>query len=118
MDISVIDPKILTAVIAAVVSILTAVLTSWITVKRLRREFLLEMRAEDLARRLLTHSKWRFRTFKTLNYHIAGFDEDELRRVLIRAGAVRFQDTTGVEIWGLLERVSDLIDDKNGTNAN
>lgn len=71
------------------------------------------MQAEALVRKLLQHRQWRFRTFKTLKYHVAGFEDDELRQVLIRA--VRFSDSQGEEIWGLIERVDDLLISEAGT---
>lgn len=104
--------------ISSAIAIVTAAVTSFLTVHQLRRQYLLEMRAETLARRLLSHKSWRFRTFQTLQYHIAGFADDELRRILIRAGAVRFNDDKGTEIWGLLERVSDVMDAEYGTGSN
>ena len=67
------------------------------------------MRPEAIDKKLLQSPKCRLSTFKMLNYHILGFEEDELRQVLIRAGAVRSADAQGVETWGLLERVEDLL---------
>ncbi|RPF95692.1 MAG: hypothetical protein EVA87_01465 [Rhodospirillaceae bacterium] len=70
---------------------------------------MLDMQSEAIDTKLLQSPKWRLSMFKTLNYHILGFEEDELRQVLIRAGAVRSADAQGVETWGLLERVEDLL---------
>ncbi|WP_150796676.1 hypothetical protein [Pseudomonas fluorescens] len=83
-----------------------------------RRQFLLEYRTETALKRLLNGSKWRLRTFKTIQYHVAGFEENELRKILIRTGAVRFQDSSGEEIWGLLERNKDLPDAEYDTGQN
>jgi hypothetical protein len=44
------------------------------------------------------------RTFDTLGRHLGGFRDDELRKLLLRAGAVRFFDKDGKEFWGLLNR--------------
>lgn len=107
-----------TVLVSALVSIVIAIITSLVTVTQMRRQYQLEMRAEELVRRLLQHKKWRLRTFPTIHYHVAGFGEDELRRILIRAGAVRFTDAKGVEVWGLLERVGDLLDIEVGTTKN
>ena len=104
--------------VSLVTAIVTAVVTSRLTVWKLRREFLLEMQAEALVRKLLQHRRWRFRTFETLKYHIAGFEDDDLRQVLIRAGAVRFLDNHGEGIWGLIERVDDLLTKEAGTGGN
>ena len=87
--------KVLARTLSAIVSVITAavtgVVTAWITVRRLRREYLLEMQAESLVHRLLSDERWRLRSFETLKHHVADFSEDELRRVLIRAGAIRFE---------------------------
>ena len=113
-----IDTPVVAALIAAAVSAITGIATSRQTLERLRREFLLNMQAEALAKKLRQNPKWRFRAFKTLNYHIAGFEDDELRRVLIRAGAVRLADAQGVEICGLLERMEDRPKGEYGTTVN
>ena len=60
------------------------------------------MSAERAARNLLECTTWKRRTFDTLKYHLGGFEDDELRKILIRAGAIRFEED--VETWGLLER--------------
>lgn len=85
---------------------------SWITTKatinsqreRLRREFQLEMATETAIRALLNDRTYAMRSFEKIKYHLHGFDEQELRRYLIRAGAVRFTMSDGSEGWGLLEK--------------
>ena len=104
-----IDTTLVAALIAVEVSAITGLVTSLHTVKRLGRELMLVMQSEAIDTKLLQSPKWRLSMFKTLNYHILGFEEDELRQVLIRAGAVRSADAQGVETWGLLERVEDLL---------
>ena len=69
---------------------------------RLKREFQLEFAAERVAEQLFTDPQWRLRTFKTLKHHLGGFAEDELRKILVRAGAIRFISKDGEELWGLL----------------
>jgi hypothetical protein len=110
------------AVIAAIASIFGAVagtvVTLWLGMQKIRREHLLEHRSENLVRKLLSHNKWRLRTFKTIQHHVAGFEDDELRKILIRAGALRFTDAEGIEIWGLMERNMDLVEGEYGTRQN
>lgn len=95
---------ITTALIAAV----TAGVTSWIAftfeARKLRREFLLEHQSERVAKELLSIRRWPLRSFAVLRHHIGGFDDDDLRNILVRAGAVRFKSKSGHELWGLLER--------------
>jgi hypothetical protein len=103
------------AVVGAAVGTAAALLIGFAT---LRRQYRLEHQAEALVRRFLKHKRWRLRTFQTIKYHIAGFEDNELRQILIRAGALCFQDDEGVEVWGLMERTHDLIESEYGTNQN
>jgi hypothetical protein len=103
-------PTIVTsAAAAAVISTVGAVIGSTLTFRtaerRLRREFRLEFAAEDAARTLLDYDKHLSRTFGFLRHRLRGFkDDDELRRILVRCGAVHILGTRGEERWGLRER--------------
>ncbi len=107
------DPKVIAALVAGIVSIITAVLSSAITLNinnRIhKREYKLDYQVEDLVLKFLNHPKWRFRTFKTIKHHIAGFEDNELRKILVRVGALRFTDSENIEIWGLYDRVQDEL---------
>ncbi|MBV6623831.1 MAG: hypothetical protein KI793_13000 [Rivularia sp. (in: Bacteria)] len=70
--------------------------------KKIEAQFGQELSAERSVQKLLECTKWKRRTFNTLKYHLGGFEDDELRKILIRAGAIRFEED--VETWGLLER--------------
>ncbi len=95
------------------VSLVTALLTSLVAVvvaeRKLRRDFRLEYAAEEVTRRLLLHKEWRLRSLRVIRHHLGGFDDDELRRILVRAGAIRFASKSGDELWGLLERTESLL---------
>jgi len=97
------------AAIAAIVSLTTALITTRASERRLLRDFQLEFAAERAARELMNDSEWRLRSFKVIKQHLGGFDDDELRRTLVRAGAVRFKSKSGRELWGLFERTRDLL---------
>jgi hypothetical protein len=50
------------------------------------------------------------RSFDSLKLHIGGFTDDELRKLLVSCGAVRFlEEGTSRELWGLVERNSALL---------
>ena len=51
--------------------------------------------AERVARDLLSYPKANYRTFRIMRHHIGGFEDDELRQILVRAGSIR----TYVENW-------------------
>ena len=80
-----------------------------------KRQYKLEDRSEELLFRLLGHERFRLRTFATIKYHVAGFEDNELRKALIRAGALRFEDALGAETWGLLDRNEHLLQNEVGT---
>ena len=103
------------AAITIIASIITAGLTSLLALgiqeRRLRRDFELdrervrtEFMAEQVARELLESERWQKRSFQAIEQRLGGFTEDELRRMLVRAGAVRFEADQDQELWGLLSR--------------
>ena len=47
--------------------------------------------------------------FTLLGTLIGGFEEDELRKILVRAGAVREYHNDGTEWWYLLSREQERI---------
>lgn len=106
------------AVLAALVAAIAALIGSAINYRRVRNELQrlenekqtleVELSAERAAKRLLECTRWRRRTFKALQYHFGGYTEDELRKLLVRAGALRFHDD--VETWGLLDRNKDELE--------
>ena len=112
------DKTLLTIIVSIATALLTAAVTVVLAERRMRREYKLQFQTQAIARSLLSHPKWRLRTFETLRHHLGGFEDDELRKVLIQAGAIRFEDAAGVEIWGLLKRNRDLLDAEWGTKGN
>ena len=42
-----------------------------------------EFMAEQVARQLLEHEKWQRRSFKAIKHRLGGFDDDELRTILV-----------------------------------
>lgn len=62
-----------------------------------------EFAAEGLAREILMGRKSPYRAFSDLKFHLGGFSDDELRKILVRAGGIRFS-AGGLEVWGLLSR--------------
>ena len=102
------NAQVTAAIVAGLVALLTALGTAVVTInlsrERLRREFGLEFAAERVALKLLQHPKWTVRSFEIIKAHIGGFNDDELRRILVRAGAIRFESKSGYELWALVEQ--------------
>jgi len=57
--------------------------------------------AEQVARELLSFERWSKRSFAAIKRRLGGFEDDELRKILVRAGAVRFHGDHEEELWGL-----------------
>jgi hypothetical protein len=71
-----------------------------------------EFMAETTARHFLGHKSYTDRSFETLRNHLGGFGDDELRRILVRAGAIRVYREDGSEWWRLLSRMEEYIERK------
>lgn len=80
---------------------------------RLRTELKTEFMAENVARNLLDHPKAPYRSFRILRHHLGGFDDDELRRILVRAGAIRTKSKSGHELWILVDRMREQTNTDN-----
>ena len=92
-----------TIAVACVTSILTTAGGYFLARHKLMHELRLQFRTEALLRRVLSHRKWELRSFDAIKHHVGGFEDNDLRQALVRAGAVRFY-RDGKEMWGLLER--------------
>lgn len=108
------------AIIAGVVSLsitLIMVLVAIIlTNRKVHHNFNLEFAAEGVAREMLMDRKWPYRTFRVLKYHLCGFTDDELRKILVRAGGIRLT-AGGQEVWGLLSRNREYLSVEEITEA-
>jgi len=71
-----------------------------------------EFMAEMTARHFLSHKSYTDRSFETLRNHLGGFEDDELRKILVRAGAIRTYRDDGSEWWRLLSRMDEYIERK------
>jgi hypothetical protein len=74
---------------------------------RFAAEYATELSVEAAIKRLLDIHSLPYRSFQVIRHHIGGFEPNELRRLLVRAGAVRFMAADGTELWALRERVAD-----------
>ena len=83
-------------------------------VEVIRQQYRTEFMAEDTARHFLGHRGYTDRSFETLRKHLGGFTDDELRRILVRAGAIRDYRADGSEWWRLLARMDEYIESKGG----
>lgn len=99
-----------TFLIALIPSVLSTVV-SYLVFYQQSLSFKRETMAERAARHFLKHKRFTDRSFETLQKHLGGWDNDpdELRRILVRAGAIRtFRDDK--EWWTLLSRWDERIE--------
>lgn len=78
----------------------------------LQEQHKVEFMAETTARHFLGHKSFTDRSFDTLRNHLGGFGDDELRKILVRAGAIRVYREDGSEWWRLLSRMDEYIERK------
>lgn len=71
-----------------------------------------EFMAEETARHFLNHKSFTDRSFETLQKNLGGFADDELRKILVRAGAIRVYREDGSEWWRLLSRMDEYVERK------
>jgi hypothetical protein len=72
--------------------------------ERLEAENRLANATAQAVKELLVLPGWELRSFEAIKKHIPGFEDNELRKVLLAAGAISFrQKGTGKELWGLRE---------------
>jgi hypothetical protein len=55
--------------------------------------------AVRIIRQLLAHPQAPFRSFAMIRHHIGGYSDDELRKLLVRAGAIRVISQDDRELW-------------------
>ena len=103
-------PDWATAIMSGVFAAVSTGLTGWFAWARMRQTFQLEDRTEWLLRTLLQDRRFpgKSRKFETLRHHVPLTDE-KLREALLRAGAIRFENREGEEMWGLIENHKDKI---------
>ena len=76
----------------------------------LQQQYKTEFMAEETARHFLNHKSFTDRSFDTLKKHLGGFEDDELRKILVRSGAVRTYRSDESEWWFLLSRMDERIE--------
>lgn len=86
-------------------------------ISALREEHKTDFMAEETARYFLSHKGYTDRSFETLQSSLGGFEPDELRKILVRAGAIRIYRDDGSEWWRLLSRMDEYIAKKTAKRA-
>lgn len=103
------SPTVMAAWIALGGVIVSGIVSFVVAHAKLATENRLEIASYRAIRRLLRQNPWDLRTFSALRRHLPGFADDELRRLLVAAGAVAFHDEKGEELWGLIKTNKDRL---------
>lgn len=78
----------------------------------LKETYKTDFMAEETAKHFLSHRSHIDRSFDVLQKHLGGFEDNELRKILVRAGAIRAFREDGSEWWRLLSRMDEYIERK------
>ena len=65
------------------------------------QEYSTDYTAEAMARDLLHQDAWQQGTLSEFKQQLGSFEDNELRKILVRAGAVHLSNVNGEEVWGL-----------------
>jgi len=76
--------------------------------QKLRHEYKKELTVEIAVRQLMKKG-FSLRSFSLIKYHIRGFEDAELKQLLLRSGCICFRVISKVEYWGLLEENQKLL---------
>ncbi len=94
-----------TIITSAIVALVTGFVTFAVQERKLKLELRTEFMAEQVAKSLLGSENWQKRSFGAIKKRLGGFEDNELRKILVRAGAVKFESANGEkELWGLISR--------------
>ncbi|WP_447984655.1 hypothetical protein [Nitrospira sp. Nam74] len=99
---------ITSSVVAAIVTAVTN-----LSIERMKQKT--EFMAEQVVRELLESPQYKKRSFAVIQRRFGeAFPDNELRKILVRAGAVRYErkhtdQDEGQEFWGLLSRNRDQL---------
>lgn len=105
------SPEVMASLVGLTGVIVGGFFSWWIQKDRTSRDLRImlqavktEHMAEQAALHYLEHKGYTDRSFELLSKRLGGFKGDELRKILVRAGAVRYIRSDDTEWWRLLSR--------------
>lgn len=93
-----------TIITSSITAFVTGLITFAVQERKLKTELRTEFMAEQVAKSLLENERWKKRSFEEIKKRLGGFDDNDLRKILVRSGAVRFYSSDDKELWGLISR--------------
>ena len=85
--------------------ILTTILAFYKTSILDSEKVVADYNAVKVLKNLLSLKKYPYRSFALLSHFVGGYADDDLRKLLVRAGAIRGMSADGREAWALWSRV-------------
>jgi len=108
------SPEITAGLFALAGAIIGGLISHWLQKQKISSDMLIalesiktEHMAERTALHYLNHKGYTDRSFELLRKRLGGFTDDELRKILVRAGAVRYIREDETEWWRLLSRAKE-----------
>lgn len=80
-------------------------------IKKIQEENKTDYMAVTTIKKFLNDEKYKDRKFSTIKSHLRGFEENELRKLLIRSGAICLNGKDDDEFWTLLDKKEKNISD-------
>ncbi|WP_324720969.1 hypothetical protein [Salinimicrobium sp. HB62] len=103
------DPSILTGIFTLLGAIIGGLITFFLQKQRFNQELKIlqenyktEFVAETTIKKFLNDPRFTDRTFATIKKHLGGFDDEELRKLMVRSGAIRIFKGEE-EYWRLID---------------
>jgi hypothetical protein len=96
-----------TIIASVITAFVTGLIAFSIQERKLRADLRTEFMAEQAAKKLLESPKWEKRSFDEIKKRLAGFEDNDLRKILVRSGAVCFIGSDKTELWGLISKNED-----------
>lgn len=108
------SPEVTTGLFGLIGALVGALVSWWVQKDRASTDLKIALEAiktdhmaERTAQFYLNHKGYTDRSFEHLSKRLGGFEDDELRKILVRAGAVRYIRADGSEWWRLLSRTKE-----------
>lgn len=79
------------------IAAITGIVTFIVEDIRHRRNSKRQLAAQDATKQLLQSPDWKQRSFESIKARLGGFEDNELRKILVSVGAVRFKGGDGTE---------------------
>lgn len=99
------DPRISAALISAIIAGMVAGISVYFNHRKLKHEIALSERSSFVAREILRNSKEVYVSHAFLIQVLGGYSENEVRKLVLSVGGIRFRDSNKVEVWALYSRL-------------